>query len=88
MEVELIASITRFPNVGGDLEPFFDGKDQDKNLAARMKKKYGLDSDKRGFNITSINDQDIEFTMKVLSMNLIRNMQLNQCTVGVITVAY
>ena len=56
VDVELITSITGLPLAGVDPMPFFTRKDQDATLTNRMKEKYNLSRDKRGFSIASIND--------------------------------
>ena len=65
INAKLIASIIGLPKVGGDPTPFFTRKEKDNNLFTRMKGKYGLARDKRGFDIAYINDKDVQFVTKV-----------------------
>ena len=52
-----------------------------------MKEKYGIARYKRGFEITSINDQVVQFMAKVMSIKLLQKKRMNQCTTRVIDVA-
>ena len=54
--VELISQITGFPIKGPDPSQYFCGKDNEKWLAAKLKKKYGVDHDKREYVVNTIND--------------------------------
>ena len=86
VDVDIISSITRLPLIGFYPSPFFSGKEQDLGLVNRMKEKYKMSRDKRGFSIASINDTIVQFAMKILSSKLLRKMGLNQCTIGTIIV--
>ena len=56
MDSELISSIIGLPLAGFSAAPFFTEKDYDTTLTNKMKEKYGLERDKIGFFIASIND--------------------------------
>ena len=77
VDVDLKAWIVGLPLTGVDPTPFSTGKDQDTTLTNRMKEKYNLSRDKRGFSIASINGIFYRFTPKVLSRNMLRNMRPN-----------
>ena len=71
VDIKLIVSIIGIPLVDFDPTPFFTGKDQDIELKNKMKEKYELMRDKRGFSIASINDIIFRFTIKELSIKLL-----------------
>ena len=50
------------PLAGVDPTPFFVGKEQDNLFVGKLKEKYDLIRDTRGFTITSINDYIVQFT--------------------------
>ena len=50
----------------------------------KLKEKYDLIRDTKGFAIASINDYTIWFTAKVLSTKLLRKMRQNQCITGMV----
>ena len=54
--VELMSDITWIPKDGPDPLQYFRGKDNDKRLVARLKKRYGLQHDGSAYRIDSIND--------------------------------
>ena len=86
-DFDLIAIITGFPKVGVEPTQFFIGKEKDKHLATKMKEKYSLVRDKRGFDIASIYEQVVRFATKELSIKILRKMRSNHYTTGVIVVA-
>ena len=53
-------------------------------MTSKMKGKYDLVRDNKGFLIASINDHTTQFTAKVLDTKLLRKMQLVQCNAGVV----
>ena len=55
--VDFISEIMGFPKDGPDPSQYFKARDNDKRLAARLKKKYDLQRDGRAYCINSINDQ-------------------------------
>ena len=88
VDVELIALTTRLPIDGvNNPAPFFAGKDQDVTLTNRIKDKYELTKDKRGFFVASINDMVVRFANKVLFSKLLKKMRPNQCTTRTIVAA-
>ena len=54
---DLIFQITSLPKEGVDPSPYFRGKDNEKRLVARLKKKYDVVCDKRAYIIRTINDK-------------------------------
>ena len=54
--VYLITNIMGDPKDGPEPSQYFIGKDNDNRLAARLKKKYGLQRDGRAYHIDGIND--------------------------------
>ena len=80
MDFKLIAMITRLPLLGLDPTPFFIKKEQDTTLKNKLKEKYDLTRDTRGFFIASINDHTVWFATKVLASKLVEKMLPNQCT--------
>ena len=54
-------------------------------LTNKLKDKYDLSRDTRGFLITSINDHTIWFAAKVLATKLLQKMRSNQCIMGTTT---
>ena len=77
INVHFISSITGFPKAGVDPTKFFIGKEQDKHFTTRMKEKYSLTRDKRGFDVASINDKAIRLPVKELPINFFRMISLN-----------
>ena len=61
-------------------------KYQDTMLEIKMKDKYDLSRDTRGFLINFITNHIVWFTAKVLDTKLLKKMRSNQCTVGAIAV--
>ena len=53
----------------------------------KLKDKYDLTRDTRGFLIAFFNDYTIQFATKFLATKLVRKMWLNQCTTGDIIVS-
>ena len=64
IDVHLISNIMGFPKAGLDPQQFFIGKEQDKHFTTRMREKYSLTKDKRGFDTASINDKTVRFLVK------------------------
>ena len=56
-------------------------------MIARVKDKYELTRDNRGFLISSINEFTIRFAVKVLYCKMLHKMRLTQCTVGTVALA-
>ena len=56
-------------------------------LTNKIKYKYDLSRDTRGFLISSINDHIVRFAAKVLDTKLVQKMWLSQSTIGAITAA-
>ena len=83
VDVKLIATITRIPLAGVDPMPFFK-KYQDTLMTNKLKDKYDLTRDTRGFLIAFFNDYTIQFATKFLATKLVWKMWLNQCTTGTI----
>ena len=57
--VDLISQITSLSKVRFDPSQYFRGKDNDKKLVAKMRKKYDVLEDKRVYVIDTINDQEV-----------------------------
>lgn len=53
--VYLISQITNLPMIGVDMFHYFRGKDNNKKLATRLKKKYGMVIDTMVYIICTIN---------------------------------
>ena len=87
VSVNLLAAITGLPLAGIDLEPFFVGKEQDNLMKNKLKYKYDMTKNTKGFFIASINDHTIRFFAKVLARKLLPNMREHKCTVGMIIAA-
>ena len=83
--VELISQITRFPTKGADPSQYFCGKDNNKRLRAKLKKKYDVAHDKRAYVISTSNDYAVQVIAKMLAIKMVRKNPPNQCTSGVIT---
>ena len=84
IDVELIAAITGLPLPDLDPTPFLTRKEKDIALMNKLKEKYDLNRDTRGFLISSMNDHIVRFTTKVLDIEFVPNIRPNQCTVGMI----
>ena len=67
MDFELITSITGLLLAEVDPTPFFTGKEHDTLFTNKLKEKYDLTRDTRGFAIASIIDYIVRFAAKVLS---------------------
>ena len=77
VDIDLISTITRFLIAAVDPTSIIAGKEQDPILDSRMREKYNLTRDKRGFSIGSINDTVVWFAAKVLSSKLLKKMRWN-----------
>ena len=55
VDINLIAQNIGFPKDGVDPTQFFAGKEKDRDLVTRMREKYNLSQNKRGFYIASVN---------------------------------
>ena len=64
--------IIGFPKDGPDPSKYFKGKDSDKRLVARMKKKYGLQHYGWVYRVHSINDLVVCITARILASNIVR----------------
>ena len=80
----LISQISGLPKVGVDPLQYFQGKDNKKNLTAKMRNKYGIIKDKRVYIIDTINDQVVRVAAKLLTIKIVRKNRPNQCTARVI----
>ena len=74
MDVELIAVITGLPFVGIDPTRFLR-KDQENVIETRMKEKYDVTRDNKGFLISSISDHTVRFVAKVLDSKLLHKIR-------------
>ena len=77
INVHFISSITGFPKARVDPTQFFIGKEQDKHFNTRMREKYSLTKDKRGFDTASINDKTVRFLVKEISIKFLIMIRLN-----------
>ena len=57
----------------------FRGKDNDKRLVARLKKRYELQNDGRAYRIDSINDQSMCIGASILANKVVRKKHPTQC---------
>ena len=57
LTIELIHRITSLSKNGADLATHFVGKDQDRNLAAKLIKEYNLTRGGRAYDVTQIEDK-------------------------------
>ena len=73
VDIELIATIIGLPVVGMNPTPFLR-KYQETMISVRMKEKYDVIRDKRGFLISSINDHTVCFAAKVLASKMLHKM--------------
>ena len=85
--VKLISQITRYPMQGHDPSQYFCDKDNDNPLVSKMKKKYGMDHDKREYVFDTINYRTVWVVAKNFPIKLVRKNHPNQCTFGVIACA-
>ena len=76
MDVDLTVIITGLPIAGIDPMPLLR-KDQETAISARMKEKYDVIRDNKGFLISSINDHTILFVVNVLASKLLCKMRQN-----------
>ena len=83
VDVEIILTITGLPHQGHDPAPYlFPNRD-----TMNMKQKYDLQHANRGFLISSITNNTVRFTAKILYCKLLCNMQPTECTVGAMELA-
>ena len=85
--VDLISQITGLPKARFDPSQYFKGKDNDKKLAARLKKKYDVIHNKRVYVNDTINDKVVRIVGKLLPMKIVHKKRKNQCTSRVIACA-
>ena len=64
---ELIHRITSFPKEGPDPGIEFVGKHEDTKLAQLMKERFGLTKGKQGYKTSTIQHQNIRFTIDLLA---------------------
>ena len=81
--VELISSNAGLLHSGIDLVPYLCTKRD----VTKMKEKYDLQHKNRGFPISSIIDNKVRFTMKILSCKLLCKMRCIECTIGIVELA-
>ena len=85
--VDLIADITGLPKDGPDPLQYFRGKDNDKRLAARLEKKYGLRHNGWDFRIDSINDHAMHISARILASKIVGKNFPIQSNLGLIACA-
>ena len=69
--VDLIYQITVLTKEGVDPSQYFKGKDNDKKLEARLRKKYGVVKYKREFVIDTINYQALRVVKNLLMIKIV-----------------
>ena len=80
----IISDIIGFPKDGPDPSQYFKGRENDRKLVDRMKKKYGLKCDGRVYHDDRINDTVVRIGVRILDTNIVRMNIPNQCNSGVI----
>ena len=65
--IDLILEIMRFPKEGPDPSQYFQGKDNDKSLVAKMKRKYDLERNGCAYKVVNINEWVVCITSRILS---------------------
>ena len=68
------------------LTTYFVGKAKHEQIANKMKEKYGLEKSNQGYDVASIDDQDIQFTTWILASKLLMTCRLNQVHTSMIAV--
>ena len=78
--IQLIFEVRGFSVKGADLSQYFHGKDNEKQLAAKLKRKYDVIKDIKDYVISTINDRVIQVATNILAVKMVRKNRLNQCT--------
>ena len=71
--VELILCVTEFLMKGVDPSQYFLSKENDKKLAAKLKKKNDVVWDKQAYVISTINDRVVRVAAKISVVKMVRN---------------
>ena len=85
--VELVSQITGFPKNGPHPSQYFQGKENKKILATKLKKKYELERDGCTYVVDNINERALHIAVRILSRKVVWKHSLNQCTSGVVSYA-
>ena len=85
--MDLISQIIELPMQGGNPSQYFHAKDNDKLLATKLKKKYGMDRDKREYVVDTINDHAVRVATNFFYIKVVRKNCPNQSTSRVIACA-
>ena len=68
--IDLISLITSLPKAGVDPSQYLCGKDNDKKLAVRLWKKYGVVKCKQAYVIDTFNDTTVHVGEKFLAVKI------------------
>lgn len=80
LDPHLIWRIMKLRKKGKDPTTVFVDKTQDKQLAEKLNKKFGLKKKGHGYDIDSISDEATSFATQLLSTKLLRKGRHNQVT--------
>ena len=69
--VALISKIMGLPKDGPDPSQYFRGRDNDKRLSTRLKKRYGLNRDGWAYHINNINDHTVCINTRILASKVV-----------------
>ena len=84
---ELIHRITGLPQEGLDPSIEFMGKHEDAKLAHSMKERFGLTKGKRGYQTSTIQHQNIWFTVELLVFKLMEKCRPNEVPAPIVSIA-
>ena len=84
---ELIHRITGLPKEGLDPGIEFVGKHEDTKLAQHMKERFGLTKGKRGYQTSTIRQQNIHFATELLACKLMQKCKPNEVSAPIVSIA-
>lgn len=76
------------PCQGGNLDDAFVGKSQEKKLIDQMKSDFGLIKKSSGYAVSSINDEDVQFSASILDRKMMRKCCIDEVLAPVVSLAH
>ena len=76
--IDLIHRITGLSKTRADPAAHFMGKDHDKNIVARLIKKYNLMSGGQAYDVMQIKEKPLRFTVQLLARQVLQKCRPNQ----------
>ena len=81
----MVSQIIGFPKNGPHPSQYFQGKENKKILATKLKKKYDLERDGCTYVVENINERALHIVVRILSRKVVWKNCPNQYTLGVVS---